>query len=79
MQIRKSLESLTFDDEGGEVENYVHTDYRCHYDPKKNIIYAEQVCINEYGSCFGIGLFANLQLNKGEKVDWHLNWTDIEA
>ena len=37
-QIRKRLESLTFDDEGGEVENYVHTDYRCHYDPKKNII-----------------------------------------
>ena len=78
-QIRERLEVLTFDNEGGKVENYVHTHYRCDYDPESNMIDAEHVCINQDGACFGIGLYAKLKLKDGEKVNWHLNWTDIEA
>lgn len=36
-----------------EVNNYTHTHWRCRYHPEERYISFEEVCVNEYGSCFG--------------------------
>ena len=79
-EVRELLSVAEFDTEDDElIANYVHTDYRCHYHPESNTIYAEQVCINQDGQCFGIGLYATIQLEDNQTVNWHLNWTDISV
>lgn len=39
----------------GDIQNYQHTHNRVRYDPDSTTLSYEEVCINEYGSCYGIG------------------------
>ena len=77
-EVKKMLESAEFQSEG-PVENYQHTHWRCHYEPVSGIINAERVCKNEYGSCFGIGLYARIYLSVDQTVEWDNNWTGISV
>jgi hypothetical protein len=74
-EIRSRLDSADWEGDGRNLAaNFV----RCHYNPEENEIYAELVCINEYGSAYGNDERAVLALDKGETVDWFNDWTDIE-
>jgi hypothetical protein len=72
-------ETGSFADDPNQVENLVHTHWRVHYDEETHSIHWEDVCINEYGSCFGIGRFGCVDLpNNMPAPDWgRFGWDDI--
>ena len=59
--------------------NYQLTHYRCHYNSEKHSLSVEEVCVNEYGSCYGRGIYTTIQLPTNRKVEWVAGWTDITA
>lgn len=48
----------------GERQNYQLTNYQCFYSPDFHSVTVEEVCINQYGSMFGIGLYCIINLPK---------------
>lgn len=40
--------------------NYQHTHNRIHFNPNTGMLSAEEVCINEYGSSYGRGIYMNI-------------------
>jgi hypothetical protein len=69
--------------EVGNYENYQHTHDRVHYNPETGHIQFEEVCINEYGSCFGRGIGGEAHI----PIEWNSllpkqllespNWMDL--
>lgn len=66
--------------EGEESNNWVHTHNRVRYYPETHTIVWEEVCINEYGSCYGINRWGDMKLPEDMPPPvWWANWTDLEA
>lgn len=66
--------------DGEKAENYQHTHNRVHYSPDSNKLISEEVCINEHGSCYGIGTFATIEnVEVNTDILRSEMWTDIEA
>lgn len=47
--------------------NYSHTHDRIHYNPNSGHISFEEVCVNEYGSCYGRGVYGDAYI----PVEWN--------
>lgn len=68
-----------------DYKNYVHTHTRVWWGENKLMIYAEKMCINQYGSAYGLGEFASRSCTKTEAYYIHPslieqpNWADIEV
>lgn len=76
-EIRQLLKNAEWEESGGN--NYQLTDYRCHYNSESHTLNVQEVCVNEYGSCYGRGFYTTVQLPINRKVSWNPAWTDISA
>jgi hypothetical protein len=58
-----------------EYNNYQLTHYQCHYNPATHSARVEEVCVNQYGSMYGIGLYTTIQLPTNLPApEWEFGW-----
>jgi len=64
----------------GDSTNYQHTHTRVRYSESNNTLHAEKLCINQYGSAYGLNEYAEINsVNCNPELFGSMGWMDIEA
>lgn len=78
--IAEQINSANLQWEETEYNNYQLTHYQCHYNASNHGVTVEEVCVNQYGSMYGIGLFTIIDLPAEIPApDWGFGWTLLPA
>lgn len=78
--IAEQINSTNLQWEETIYQNYLLTHYQCHYHASNHCVTVQEVCVNQYGSMYDIGLFATIDLPKEIPApDWGFGWTLISV